>query len=343
MPSTRLTFVLADRIADFDATCAAAGFDGDAARGVGALYAGLSRSERRVAGAVATRLWLPVSLEPMLTGSRFGFDDEAVEPGLLRAAGRFAAGEAALELALRHRESHVAIVMKSEFVERVVADLHALLPEQIAGETACDRGVQRLALALRGEAALPVSALPPFWTAAGMDAIHGFLRERGADRIAHPAGTLLEHLQRTADVLASFRARPALVAAGLCHAVYGTAGLAPALLSTGERLVLAKLIGLEAEAIVYSYAACDREAGPPSLSRPAMRDRFSGGTVALGEATVRDLAELSCANELDMLRHGTGLDTAARAGIARLLAELRPMLGHRANIAVAEALAAEQR
>lgn len=133
MAAIALTFVLSDRGADLDATFAAAGFDGAGARRFRALYGGLSRSERRVARAAGTRLWLPVSLEPMLTGSSFGLDDEPPPeplPGELGARGG-PAGTAALELGWLHRGGRVAIVLKARFVDAIIAELDALLPGRV--------------------------------------------------------------------------------------------------------------------------------------------------------------------------------------------------------------------
>ncbi|TWV52736.1 VOC family protein [Streptomyces misionensis] len=87
------------------------------------------------------------------------------------------------------------------------------------------------------------------------------LRRLGAARIAHPGGTLLVHLQRVRELLATWGARPALQLAGLCHACYGTDGFPTALLPPDRRTELAAVIGAEAEAIVHLYASCDRGDG----------------------------------------------------------------------------------
>src|SRR6187402_1376811 len=65
----------------------------------------------------------------------------------------------------------------------------------------------------------------------------------GADRIAHPGGTLLAHLRRTAYRLQGWGASRELVLAGLCHAAYGTHGFPTALLELSRRDVLRELIG----------------------------------------------------------------------------------------------------
>lgn len=130
------------------------------------------------------------------------------------------------------------------------------------------------------------------------------LRRLGAADIAHPGGTLLAHLKRVQARLATWQARPALQLAGLCHACYGTDGFPTALLPLDRRADLAAVIGTEAEAIVYLYAACDRKATYPVLARAdvAFRDRFTGRTHTPEPRLRRDFAELSAANELDLAR-----------------------------------------
>ncbi|MCX5409677.1 hypothetical protein OHA37_38195 [Streptomyces sp. NBC_00335] len=128
------------------------------------------------------------------------------------------------------------------------------------------------------------------------------LRELGAESIAHPGGTLLTHLQRVQARLATWKARPALQLAGLCHAFYGTDGFPTVLLPLDRRNDLAAVIGAEAEAIVYLYASCDRKATYPALDRAdaAFRDRFDGHSSFPGAQLCRDFTELSAANELDL-------------------------------------------
>ncbi|MFF7975674.1 DUF6817 domain-containing protein [Streptomyces sp. NPDC007905] len=143
----------------------------------------------------------------------------------------------------------------------------------------------------------PVPALPATTTQAVT-----LLRELGAESIAHPGGTLLAHLQRVQALLATWKARPALQLAGLCHAFYGTDGFPTALLPLDRRKDLAAVIGAEAEALVYLYASCDRQATYPALNQAdaAFRDRFTGRSRIPEPQTRRDFAELSAANELDL-------------------------------------------
>jgi len=104
------------------------------------------------------------------------------------------------------------------------------------------------------------------------------LEAADAAHIQHPGGTLMAHLQRVKALLDSWGARPALAAAGLCHAFYGTDGFPTALLDLEHRADLAKAIGTDAEEMAYFYASCDRKTSYRSLADEdgLFADRFTG-------------------------------------------------------------------
>jgi pimeloyl-ACP methyl ester carboxylesterase len=168
------------------------------------------------------------------------------------------------------------------------------------------------------------------------------LEERGAGSLDHLSGTLLAHLRRTAQRLESWGADPPLVAAGLSHAAYGTEGFPTALLRLEERALLRGLIGQEAEAIVYAYCALDRAAFV-SAEGAELRDRFSGEHWTPTQRMQRQLAELTAANELDVVEHSQLSAAEVAALVARGAAQLsqaaaaacRTLL---ASVAVAPAL-----
>lgn len=165
------------------------------------------------------------------------------------------------------------------------------------------------------------------------DHVVAWLRELGAREIAHPGGTLLAHLERVENLLASWGARPALRRAGLCHAFYGTDGFPRALLPLARRAELAAVIGDEAEEIVYAYAACDRTASYPTLAceEAAFRDRFTGHVHSPAPWLRRDLAELSAANELDLARIDPAFRDAWGAELRALFERLRGLLSEPAR------------
>jgi hypothetical protein len=132
------------------------------------------------------------------------------------------------------------------------------------------------------------------------------LRERGAAELEHPGGDLLSHLARTAERLQRWGASEALVRAGRWHAAYGTDGFGTALFGIDERAVVVDEIGKEAEAIVYRYGSCDRRFVYPQIGRQVpvtFRDRFTGAIETAEEPAVRAFAELTVANELDVIAH----------------------------------------
>ncbi|GLY90351.1 hypothetical protein Airi02_082800 [Actinoallomurus iriomotensis] len=154
------------------------------------------------------------------------------------------------------------------------------------------------------------------------------LASRGAAEIAHPGGTLLAHLERVHALLAEWGARPALRLAGLCHAYYGTDGFATALGDPDHRDELTALIGEEAEGIVHFYAGCDRRFSHPGLADPAgpFRDRFTGAVLQPPLSLRRDFAELTAANELDVMRANPELHARYGAELLDLFTSWRALL-----------------
>ncbi len=131
------------------------------------------------------------------------------------------------------------------------------------------------------------------------------LRDRHADAVEHLNGTLLDHLERTEQLLLAWHASDALATAGLCHAVYGTDGFEPSLLTLDERAVLVATVGADVEATVYLYASCDRCFLYPRIGageRDAFRDRFTGQVLSPSMAQLRAFADLTLANEADVAR-----------------------------------------
>ncbi|MER0443501.1 VOC family protein [Streptomyces sp. Edi4] len=159
--------------------------------------------------------------------------------------------------------------------------------------------------------------------------VEEFLAGRGAARMPHPGGTLLDHLRRVARLLADWDVEPEVQLAGLCHAAYGTDGFDASLLALTEREVLAELIGERAEALVYLYASCDRGAVYPRLGSglPLLfRDRFTGREHTPPDADVRAAVTITAANELDVLAHNAELAERHGPGLYGLFARSRDLL-----------------
>jgi len=151
------------------------------------------------------------------------------------------------------------------------------------------------------------------------------LRRLGAAEIDHLGSDLLTHLLGTEAILRSWQVDEPVALAGLCHAAYGTDGFAPYLLELDQRDRLARVIGPEAEAAVYRYAACDRSEVYPQLGRPtvAFADRFTGTAEPAIADEMQTFALLTAANETDLVRRGV-FDATTEAGIAALIRSLIP-------------------
>ncbi|WP_431899569.1 alpha/beta fold hydrolase [Nonomuraea sp. bgisy101] len=163
------------------------------------------------------------------------------------------------------------------------------------------------------------------WLATGTTARRAFALQRslGADRLDHPGGTLLAHLHRVHALTVAWSAAPRTQLAAICHATYGTDGFPHALMATTERRRLERVIGSDAESLVYLYGACNRSHTYRGLGRQPLpvRDRFTGDITPIHEADLVDFAVLTIANELDVARFAR-LPRTALNEIRRLVAAL---------------------
>jgi hypothetical protein len=159
----------------------------------------------------------------------------------------------------------------------------------------------------------------------------------GAATVAHPGGDLLSHLMRTEEVLRSWDEGDDVCAAGLAHALYGTAGFAVELVPRSSRAVARAVLGEAAEALVYRYCSCDRAATDATLSSPPVvfTDRFEGREVAIGDDEWHAFAVITIANELDLVRVAA-FDSAIVAEIDALFGGLAPIAPEAAAAARSE-------
>ena len=136
------------------------------------------------------------------------------------------------------------------------------------------------------------------------DGVRVWLRQHGAEQIAHPGGNLYAHLCRVSERLAVLGCNGDVQAAGLTHAAYGTDGLDLTLLDVADRGVLRDLVGADAEELVYLYGACDRGRTWRGLARTGeVFDRFSRQVRTPDGGQLRSLVDLSIVNELDVIEH----------------------------------------
>ena len=161
------------------------------------------------------------------------------------------------------------------------------------------------------------------------------LSELGAGNLNHINGSLLEHLCGTKDLLKEWGASKTLQNAGLYHAVYGTDGFSEKLVSTELRKDIAKIIGIEAEKIVYEYCACDRKFFLPKIGiedKPTFKNKFNNDAYYLNDTLLMNFCELTVANEVEIAigdeefvqNHGESLNN--------IFMNMKPLLSKSANL-----------
>ncbi|NEK87715.1 hypothetical protein GCU60_18410 [Blastococcus saxobsidens] len=159
------------------------------------------------------------------------------------------------------------------------------------------------------------------------DRLDALLRERGAADVAHPGGTLAGHLARVQGRLAGLGLPLDVQLAGRAHAVYGTQGFDVRLLADDERPLLAGIIGPAAEELVHRYGACDRQLTWPDLAGSRrVHDRHTGTAEELDDEQLRDFADLSLVNEIDVAEHAPGFLDENGAWFRRLTEQWAPVL-----------------
>ena len=130
------------------------------------------------------------------------------------------------------------------------------------------------------------------------------LEALGAGEFVHLNGSLISHLTGTFDLLKAWGAADYVCDAGLFHAAYGTAGFEETMVGLDKREEIAKVIGDEAEALVYLYCCCDRDyVFERTIGKEPMafKDRLAGERFVLDEMQARAFCELTLANELELL------------------------------------------
>ncbi|WP_104526347.1 DUF6817 domain-containing protein [Blastococcus atacamensis] len=137
------------------------------------------------------------------------------------------------------------------------------------------------------------------------DRLAALLRDRGAEGIDHPGGTLYGHAQPVQHRLAALGLPRQVQLAGRAHAVYGTQGFDVRLLGDDERPLLIGIVGPAAEELVHRYGACDRDRTWPELpTARRVHDRHTGAATELDDQQLRDFADLSLVTEIDVAEHG---------------------------------------
>lgn len=150
---------------------------------------------------------------------------------------------------------------------------------------------------------------------------------RAAGSVSHSRDNLLAHLIGTWSILSAWQASPAVRAAGLAHSVYSTSFFRYALFDIRRRAVLRRLIGEEAEALVFLFCVLDRAAlraqvaGLRALPSRLTAARHDGkGSMRLSGRTIRAVLMVECAN---VAEQATGTNGGPAPWMAKVAAWLR--------------------
>lgn len=140
-----------------------------------------------------------------------------------------------------------------------------------------------------------------------------FLVAHGTATTPHIFGDLLSHLTGVEELVRAWGGSDLLALAALGHATYGTHGFEPHILELDDRPALAAVLGDEAEALVYFYASCDRNAFYPQLESSdtvladlRFLDRFTGTESTPGATYVTQFVDLTYANEAELAASSPG-------------------------------------
>lgn len=141
----------------------------------------------------------------------------------------------------------------------------------------------------------------PVTTTATFEEKVAFLRQHGADELAHSDADLLAHLQGVHDLLRAWGSRPELCDAGLFHSAYGTEIFPTGAVPTELRPVVRDLVGEEAETLVHLFGTVSRASifDAAFEGAPFLLETRTGDQVGLTDRQYADLAVLTVANWLE--------------------------------------------
>ena len=140
-------------------------------------------------------------------------------------------------------------------------------------------------------------------------------------------------MKKTYNYLVEWGNREALCLAGLYHAAYSTDGYTQQLMDLSDRGKITSLIGIEAENIVYYYAACDRDYFYDKIGRSEVllyRNRFTYKESFLKLQLFCDLLELTFANEIDIVSNNQDFKEIYRDWYTELFDRFEPYVSNKA-------------
>ena len=158
------------------------------------------------------------------------------------------------------------------------------------------------------------------------------LESLGAAGFEHKNGSLYAHLLGTYELLRSWDAAAPLCDAGLYHSAYSTTGFKKTMVSLDLRSDIARLIGKNAEAMVYLYCACDRDVVYANFKNQAaveFKDRFTDEVFVMSGEQASAFCELTVANELELMSLNDAYKAKHRVTYLELFDSMKKHLGNK--------------
>ena len=125
------------------------------------------------------------------------------------------------------------------------------------------------------------------------------LIDLNTDSLSHSQGTLIDHLQKTYELLKQWNNPDYVCLAGLFHSIYGTQIYKKQTLGLYKREIIKNAIGIEAEYLVYLFCIMDRGYFYNNLGSNKLRSSQDETYILISEKTKRNLCEILVANRLE--------------------------------------------
>ena len=125
------------------------------------------------------------------------------------------------------------------------------------------------------------------------------LIELNTDLLSHSQGTLIDHLQKTYELLKQWNNPNYVCLAGLFHSIYGTQIYKKQTLGLDKRDIIRNAIGVQAEYLAFLFCIMDRGYFYNNLNSQKLRCLEDGSYILISEEIKRNLCEILVANELE--------------------------------------------
>lgn len=134
------------------------------------------------------------------------------------------------------------------------------------------------------------------------DLFQKYLLKIGADQVAHTHGNFLSHLRGVSEYLEKMKRPYHVLVAGLFHSIYGTESFQGFALPLDKRDEVRRMIGEEAETLVYAYCNMSYESFDKSVfeNEPHLMDRNTKKPILVTREQFIELEWMMMADALEV-------------------------------------------